>query len=156
MIRDQPTPPGDDSKGARARGLALLVVTFLAGGLAGAAVSRLIPQQVESRGPDRGLMRQKEPDRDGIPERLRQLNLTPDQEARIRAVSARWQPHADSILAVMLPRVREIEHGMFQEMMCVLTPAQDSAYMAWRTRLSLNEAEGKEQMSRVTAGTCPR
>ena len=156
MTKDQPTPVGGDSKGARIRGLALLVVTFLAGGLAGAAVSRLIPHQTEGGGPERGLTRHKEPNRDGIPERLRQLNLTRDQEARIRAVSARWQPHADSILAVMLPRVREIEHGMFQEMMCVLTPAQDSAYMAWRGRLGLNEAEGREQLSRVTAGTCPR
>jgi hypothetical protein len=151
MTSDRPTPSG----GGRARGLALLVATFLAGGLGGVAADRLILPRGEPGVSGRGVLLRKEPDRDGIPERIRQLHLTPDQETRIRAISTRWQSRADSILSAMLPRVRDIEHGMFQEMMCVLTPAQDSAYLAWRVRLGLNQEEGREQLSRVTAGTCP-
>jgi hypothetical protein len=135
----------------RARGLALLAAVFLAGALAGAAISRYGLRQV---GGDPALRGGKH-DVAEIPERLRRLGLTPDQEQRIRAVYARWQPRADSIMRGVLPQVREIEHGMFQEMICVLTPAQDTAYLAWRTKLGLNEAEGREQLSRVTAGTCP-
>ena len=93
--------------------------------------------------------------REIIPERLRRLGLTQEQETRIRAVFTRWQPRADSVMSAMLPRVRDIEHGMFQEMVCVLTPAQDSAYLAWRRTNGLNQAEGAEQTRLVREGKCP-
>ncbi|HSB55833.1 MAG TPA: hypothetical protein VLD58_15835 [Gemmatimonadales bacterium] len=143
------------SERLRARGLALLLAMFLAGAMAGAATDRYILKRDRPLLERESGLRRRGPDAGEIPARLRQLGLTPEQERRIRAVFARWQPRADSIMRDVLPQVRAIEHGMFQEMVCVLTPAQDSAYLAWRTREGLNAEEGREQLSRVTAGTCP-
>jgi hypothetical protein len=137
------------------RGIIVLVAVCAAGVLAGVALDRIAFRR-EWRRAERVLRAAgNEPPRDGIPERLRNLGLTPAQEARIRAISARYQPRADSLMRDLFPRVRDIEQGMFQEMVCVLTPAQDSAYMEWRRREGLNMDEGREQLSRVEAGTCP-
>lgn len=129
----------------------LLAAIFASGVLTGLAVAR--------RGAAEGAQGRvlvKEPPRDnGIPLPLTRLGLTADQERRMREIAARWQPRVDSIMRVLLPEIRAINHGMFQEMVCILTPTQDSAYLAWRTREGLNQAEGEEQMTRVRDGTCP-
>lgn len=135
----------------RIRSLLLLATVFVSGALAGIAVDRILLR--EDHGSRYSFWRPAEDN--GIPTRLTQLGLTEDQQRRMRTISARWQPRADSVIQDLVPRVREIEHGMFQEMACVLTPAQGSAYLAWRKKEGLNEAEGEEQLSRVRQGTCP-
>jgi hypothetical protein len=129
----------------------LLAAIFGSGVLAGMAVERFIADRPEGR-----VLLKTPPLEDGIPLQLKRLGLTPGQERQIRAVAGRWQPRADSVMKVLLPEVRGIQHGMFQEMVCILTPAQDSAYLAWRQREGLNQAEGEEQMTRVREGSCPR
>lgn len=130
--------------------IVLLAAIFGSGLLAGMAVERL-----RTAGPQGRVLLKTPPLEDGIPVQLKRLGLTPEQERRIRGVAARWQPRADSVMRVLLPEVRGIQHGMFQEMVCILTPAQDSAYLAWRKREGLNQAEGEEQMTRVREGSCP-
>ncbi len=129
----------------------LVAAIFGSGLLAGMALER-----VRADRPQGGVLLKTPPQEDGIPLQLKRLGLTPEQERRIRAVAASWQPRADSVMRVLLPEVRGIQHGMFQEMVCILTPAQDSAYLAWRKREGLNQAEGEEQMTRVREGSCPR
>jgi len=145
------TNPENPLTRLRARSLLLVAVVFASGAIAGLAVDRLA---LRDRRDTRYLFKRPAVE-NGIPTRLLQLGLTPDQQRRIRAISAAWQPRADSVMEDLIPRVRAIEHGMFQEMACVLTPAQDSAYLAWRKSAGLNLAEGEEQMSRRRAGSCP-
>jgi hypothetical protein len=136
--------------GFRIRSLLLLAAVFASGSFAGIAADRLARR--DSR--ETSLFKRPAVE-NGIPTRLLRLGLTQEQQRRMRAISTRWQPRADSVMESLIPRVQEIEHGMFQEMACVLTPAQDSAYLAWRKREGLNQAEGEEQLSRVRSGTCP-
>lgn len=129
----------------------LVAAIFASGVLTGVALDRLAFAPAGDR---RGLTF-KPTGENGVPIVFGRLDLTADQEARIRAIGARWQPRADSLMEALFPRVKEINRGMFQEMACVLTPAQDSAYLAWRKREGLNVAEGEEQLALVREGKCP-
>ncbi len=133
------------------RTVLLLLAIFASGILAGIALE----SRVLRNNPEATYAIWRPAVKNGIPTRLLRLGLTEEQQTRMREISARWQPQADSIMSNLEPRVREIEHGMFQEMACVLTPAQDSAYIAWRKKEGMNLAEGEEQMARRRAGTCP-
>src|SRR5690348_5806609 len=89
---------------ARAKVASVLILTFAAGGLVGAAVARAyIFGQEPKPGQERiaqdgsGEATAAEPQDAGIPPQLLQLGLTPDERAQIRAVVTRRQPTADSI-----------------------------------------------------------
>lgn len=154
----------------RARGILLLAVTFLAGGVAGAAVYRLFkpPQQTTLAAAERlarlrdlrrGDMteggRSVEARNEGIPVTLWNVDLTDEQRAKVRAIMARMQPTADSLMRSVRPRVFALDLQMRQEAMCVLTPTQREAWMAWRRRENLSMEEGGEMMKLVTSNACP-
>ncbi|MFN8654366.1 MAG: hypothetical protein U0133_20880 [Gemmatimonadales bacterium] len=133
------------------RPVLILVAVFASGVLAGIALERW-----QFHPPMEGLVTVKSPPLvNGVPLMLKRFGLSPEQEARMRAVKDRWQPRADSLMQGLFPGLRQIQSGMFQEMMCVLTPAQDSAYLAWRRQMRFNIAEGEAQLSLVREGRCP-
>lgn len=134
------------------RPLLILVAVFGSGVLAGVALERWSFHPA----PEGIVSLKAAPLENGVPVVLKGVGLTPEQEERMRAVRERWQPQADSLMLRLLPELRRIQHGMFQEMVCVLTPAQDSAYLAWRRQNGLNLAEGDEQMTLVREGRCPK
>ena len=108
----------------RTKGIALLVLTFVAGALAGVAVERVrtARQAPEPPPPDITMLR---PLREGtLPPVLRQLNLTPAQREQIIQILERGRPRTDSILREMLPRLRATTDSIHAELRAVLTPAQ--------------------------------
>lgn len=107
---------------SRARAALLLVVTFLAGGVLGAAVSRALPAFLERRNSG-------ELENDRIPTPLVMLGLSDNETARLHVIARRWRPKASNELREMRRQVSELENGMFAEMLCVLTPAKRDEYL---------------------------
>jgi hypothetical protein len=107
---------------SRTRAVLLVLVTFIAGGLVGAAIARSFPAIVERRLPG-------DVDAERIPTPLVQLGLSDDETARLHAVARRWRPKASEELRKMRRQVSELENGMFAEMLCVLTPAKREEYL---------------------------
>lgn len=154
---------------ARLRGIVLILVVAVAAGAAGGAVDRWWTTRaagasmgIKLEGPAWRAERRPnmEPgrEREGTPEipfALRTVKLTDEQQARIRAIVARWQPLADSLLREVRPRIIEMDFRMRQEAMCVLTPEQRTEWVADRRRRNLNAAEDAQMLALVTAGTCP-
>lgn len=108
---------------SRARAALLLVVTFLVGGLAGAAVDRVLPRVEPRRGEHAGV------DAGLIPVPLEVLGLTTDEQVRLHAIARRWRPRANAELDSVRHRVSEMENGMFAEMLCVLRPEVRERYL---------------------------
>ena len=107
---------------SRTRAVLLLLVTFIAGGVAGAAIARVAPAVAERRGGG-------EMDNERIPTPLISLGLSDDETARLHAVARRWRPKAGEELRKMRRQVSELENGMFAEMLCVLSPNKRDAYL---------------------------
>jgi hypothetical protein len=107
---------------SRARAVLLLVVTFVAGGVVGAAISRSVPAFIERRGSD-------EADNERIPTPLKLLGLSDSETARLHVIARRWRPRASEELRLMRRQVSELENGMFAEMLCVITPAKREEYL---------------------------
>jgi len=162
---------------ARARGIALLLVVGIAGGAAGGAIDRWWTTRAEK---EAGWTTRTEGERGGsvtvtnrrregvsreepvravpneeIPFSLRSVKLTPEQEVRVRAVTARYRPAADSLMRSIRPRIMELNTRMQQEAMCVLTPAQRTEWMAWREREKLSMEEGTRMLELANSGRCP-
>lgn len=141
----------------RRQGLALLAVAFVVGGLAGAAVDRVY---VSSRA---GISFRFEPGRregvaerenSEIPDQITRLGLSEDQVKRIRAVLARHTPAVDSMMRTLREGLPRVEHLARQEMMCVLTPAQQQAWIDWRNHERFSSAETTDWLVLVRTGTC--
>jgi hypothetical protein len=161
---------------ARARGVALLLLVGIAGGAAGGAIDRWwtsrageerglalraegrVDEPVSPTNPRRLVVR-SEPKGDGegeeIPFSLRSVKLTPEQIERVKAVTRRFRPEADSLMRVIRPRIIELNNRMQQEAMCVLTPDQRKEWMAWREREHFNLDEGKRMLELANSGRCP-
>jgi len=86
----------------------VLAGTFIAGGVAGAGLMRLLPQ----------------PPPPPPPLSLRELNLTPQQEREVRAIHERHHPEVEAIVRATFPRVRAIQVRADEEVRAVLTPDQ--------------------------------
>lgn len=154
----------DDRKpGAPWRGFAVLVVVFIAGALAGSVGGRMALRrelQVGAGGwsaeREAGRRRIQAPvDIDQIPTPLIQLGLTPDQEARLHDIARRWRPRAATELSEMRERVGELENGMFADMLCVITPAQQDRYLAVLQGSHAPQALIDKRFANVRAKTCP-
>lgn len=158
---------------ARARGIALLLAVGVAGGAAGGAIDRwwmargagsqseavaaerrTEPTSGASR---RGLPRAEEErgSTEGIPYSLRAVKLTPQQIERLRALTARYQPAAESLMRSIRPRIMELNSRMQQEAMCVLTPGQRTEWINWRKREHLDSGEAAQMLELATSGRCP-
>ena len=109
----------------RAQGITLLVVTFVAGALAGMAFERLRaprPASPPGREPGLGMMRPFGPDR--LPPLFEELNLTTEQQAQISEIMERSQPRTAELLDSMLPSLRAVMDSVRDEIHAVLTPEQ--------------------------------
>ena len=108
---------------SRARAALLLAVTFVVGGLAGAALDRVMVRREPRREPRVAV------DADRIPVPLEVLGLTSDEEARLHAIARRWRPRASNELDSVRHRVSDMENGMFAEMLCVIRPELRDRYL---------------------------
>jgi hypothetical protein len=107
----------------RARAVVLLIATFAAGAIAGAA---FWPRIEPRRG---GLRASREAESERIPLPLEMLGLTSDERARLSAIARRWRPRSANEFEEVRRRVADMENGMFAEMLCALTPEQRDQYL---------------------------
>jgi len=122
----------------RARALGLLLITFTAGGIAGAAVDRAwmrgestpVGFTVRRETPRREGAGRSEVEADRIPIPLEVLQLTPDETARLHEIARRWRPQASRAMDSIRANISELENGMFAEMLCVLPKEKQERYLA--------------------------
>ncbi len=106
----------------RLQGIVLLLIAFLAGGVAGFAGGRITAHRFPVRpgfGVHATLNRPA-----GLPPFFDRLDLSADQRAKITAILERERPRTDSILRISLPALRAIAESAHAEIREVLTPAQ--------------------------------
>lgn len=155
--------------GAAARAAALLLVVFVAGGFAGSALDRvylghrgrLIASGADESGlgrhrfaePSDPLMRRAEST--GIPAQFFELDLTPDQEARLAEIAHRQRPRSDSVMRALRPVARRLETEMMQEMLCTLTPPQQAKWLAMMQERKFDPDVVAERYRPVRTHTCP-
>jgi hypothetical protein len=147
------------------RGLLLLVAMFVAGALAGAAIDRVyivrqnragwvgeVGRVAERRRAENNGASRAEVE---IPSALERLDLTPDQQVRIRAIVTRLRPVTDSLWREVRPRAQAVENRLFQESLCVLTPEQ---LERWKTYMAAGFPPEitAERLRLVATGRCPR
>lgn len=131
----------------RLAGMALLAVTFVVGMLAGTAFGRVLkagepaagsPAAAECRG-ERG------------PHYIfDELELSPDQRARIDGIMARRRARTDSLWKTDGTRIRASVDSTRAEIRAVLTPAQRTEYDALRQKH--DERKRRERAERDSAG----
>lgn len=130
----------------RLAGMALLAVTFVVGALAGTAFGRVLnagepepgsPAATECRG-ERG------------PHHLfDELDLTPEQRARIDAIMARRRALTDSLWQTDGARIRAAVDSTRAEIRAVMTPAQAAEYDQLRQKHE--ERKRRERAARDSA-----
>lgn len=138
----------------RAKGIALLVVTFIIGALAGGAVERarvarqaaVPPQPVEGHLPPLGQRR--------LPTAFRQLNLTASQRQEIAAILERAQPRTQLIMHEWLPRLRAVTDSVHAEIRAVLTPEQAARFDSLMADMRRRAGPGRERLQ--GGGRAPR
>ena len=96
----------------------LLVATFAVGTITGAGLCRFLGPPPPPPPPPPPMLAGP----------LAELDLTPSQRTKARAIQERHRPALDAIVRETFPRVRAINDQMRQELRAILTPAQ-------RTRL---------------------
>lgn len=102
----------------RAKGLALLAVAFVVGGLCGAAVTRMVP-------PRPGFVTLPGPvEVSGVPPVYEELGLSAGQRARVEQILRSARPETDSLVRATLPRLRALADSIDGEIRAVLTPEQ--------------------------------
>jgi Spy/CpxP family protein refolding chaperone len=115
---------GSSGKNARLIGTGLLIMTFIAGGLAGAAVIHVVnaerPHALRNDSPMRG-----GPRRLLLDEQFsKELGLTADQRTRIKDILDRRDAQAKQLWQSVEPRLHEFGKQVHDEIQKVLTPDQ--------------------------------
>lgn len=125
----------------RLQGIALLVLTFIAGGLAGVAVERVRAMRAARPAFDVALPPGAfpRPWREGqLPPFFAQLDLTEQQRTEILAILEETRPEAQDIMGEMFPRLRavmESANGRIREILTAEQAAQlDSLMQSRRAR----------------------
>ena len=129
----------------RLTGMALLIVTFAAGMLAGTAFSRVL----SAREPDAQAQAACDDDRRGPHSIFDQLELTPAQRTRIDSIMARRRGRTDALWQQDGARIRAAVDSARAEIRTVLTPAQAAEYDVLRER---HEAERRRKHEQRTSG----
>lgn len=146
---------GITGRNARLVGTALLVITFVAGALAGAAVVRVV--SAESRG-EAGVRKHsgsssiKGSSRRLLlnPEFAKEIGLTADQRARITEILDKRDAEAKALWNGFEPRLHAIGHEVHNEIDKILTPGQQQKLDA---ALERHRAERKKRRECSTDST---
>ena len=132
----------------RARAIALLIATFAAGVIAGAALwPRVEPRRVEVRA-------SREAESERIPIPLETLGLTTEERARLHAIARRWRPRSANEFDEVRRRVADMENGMFAEMLCTLTPDQRDQYLKMTQKQQYDTTIVNKRFAIVRANRC--
>lgn len=121
----------------RLTGMALLIITFAAGMLAGTAFNRVL-----TAGETDARAAAKCDDERGPHSIFDQLSLTPDQRVRVDSIMARRRQRTDSLWQEDGRRIRAAVDSARAEIRTVLTPQQATEYDRLREE---HEAERKRK-----------
>src|SRR5687768_18004543 len=127
----------------RLAGMALLAVTFAVGMLAGTAFGRVL----SAREPDPAAAAAECEQKRGPHHIFDELDLTPEQRARIDGIMARRRERTDSLWQTDGTRIRAAVDSTRAEIRAVLTPDQATEYDRLRA-----EHEEKKRREREAAG----
>lgn len=108
----------------RLTGMALLIVTFAAGMLAGTATNRLL----SAREPDARAAAECAADKRGPHSIFDELSLTPVQRARVDSIMARRRQRTDALWQQDGQRIRAAVDSARAEIRGVMTPQQAAEY----------------------------
>ena len=101
----------------RFQAILLLLVIFVIGGLAGAAIERA--RHLHPPGPPHG----------ELPPPLReQLHLTAEQERQVREGMQRGRPRVEAVIEATRPRVQAVTDSVRAELRAILTPEQQKIF----------------------------
>ena len=129
--------------------LVVLVGTFLAGSLAGAAFTRVVTADAAEPDAVRAPEKQAQP-----PERKKrrsifdELGLTPQQDSQIRAIMRQTEPKTDSMWREFHPRIRAVIDSANAQIDSVLEPAQRDQLKKWRQERRERERQRRENGDR--------
>jgi Spy/CpxP family protein refolding chaperone len=150
---------GSGDKRARLIGTALLIVTFVAGALAGAAATRVVSAEgPELKREGRGMMHGG-PRRFLLDDQLsKELGLTDEQRDQVRAILDRRDREAKQMWSSFQPRMEEFGKAVREEIQKVLTVEQqkkldaaiDQRRSAWKQRRNC-PADSTNAMSKEKA-----
>lgn len=133
----------------RLLGIALLVVTFAAGMLAGAAFDQALAAREPAPAAQPG-WHCHGPHGQKTSRILDRLDLSPEQRARVDAIMARRRVEAEAYWDREGPRMRAMVDSTRAEIRAVLTPAQRAEYD--RLREQHRAARRAEREAHATAG----
>jgi Spy/CpxP family protein refolding chaperone len=112
----------------RVQGILLLVIVFIAGGVAGALVDRANPMKDRRPLRDRIEKRLDGPGEPGgpgeFPGFFRNLDLTDTQREQMRAIFEKHRPTIDSLMNESMPKIRALRDSADAEISALLTPEQ--------------------------------
>jgi len=107
----------------RVQGIALLLITFVVGVLAGVALERVLALR---RPPElMPPMSMGQPLGKGpLPPMFAELELTPEQQSQIRDIMERSRPRTEELLQQTIPHLRALTDSVRMEIRAVLTTEQ--------------------------------
>jgi Spy/CpxP family protein refolding chaperone len=133
----------------RAIGVALLLLTFAVGGLAGAAARQVVTRDVAGSAKGDGCSRDDNRERRlGIYE---DLELTDEQRAGIERIMSERRNQIDALLEVHEPRMKAIVDSTNAEIQHLLTEEQRVEYAQLRAEWRARRQAEREQAEREQA-----
>lgn len=141
------------------RALALLALAFVVGSAAGVAGDRAyIHARSVQPAPATNPRREGagSPDPVFVPPPIAALNLSSDQERRVREIAMRWRPKAAAAVAPIRAAVASMENDMFAEMVCVLSDAQRKQYVDELRGFHADSAVIATRLRLAETHSCPR
>lgn len=131
----------------RLTGMALLIVTFAAGMLAGTAFNRVL----EAREPQAAARSDCARGGRGPHSILGELDLSPEQRARVDSIMARRRQRTDSLWQADGQRIRAAVDSARAEIRSVLTPEQAAEYERLREQHERERARRRAQRDSAAA-----
>lgn len=120
----------------------VLLGTFFAGSLAGAAFTRVVSADAtEVKLPQRKADKPEEKKRRSV---FDELGLTPQQDSQVRSIMQRTEPKTDSMWQEFRPRIRAVIDSANEEINSVLTPAQREQLQQWRQERRERQRRGDD------------
>lgn len=123
----------DVSRRARTRGAVALLITFVSGVLAGAAIVHVTRASAKTApvsaspavtAPPQRVIENMKMARSGVPVTYEALGLTPAQRFQIARIMQENQPRTDSLLRETWPKLRALLDSVQRQVEQVLTPEQ--------------------------------
>lgn len=129
----------------RVQGVLLLLIVFVAGGVAGALISRINPTKDRRPRTERF---ERPPDGAGVPGEFpgffRDLELSDSQREQIRAIFHKLRPAIDSLMDESMPKIRALRDSADAEISTILTAEQREKFerLSPRFRFPMDELRG--------------